>query len=338
MDHVLCPHCGQAIHADSQLADRAFACPSCRGQFTVFAAEPVPPPVVVSPLPLPPPTPRRRPPPKDNTVLIIAGVAVAIVLLLGIGIAVYTAITRTRDSSGASVADSRPGSGRRPAGGNRSQSLDPSRPLPPLDQLIGRPFPADHPDAEARIAEAGSRKTSVIQSGNEVRIGDVHVSDNPIGEYGGFAFGINQDREGQPIVTTSSGEEPLRIPRSFGADKGIVERFLKQHHGAANVRIEQLAEDPYYLADLAADPPTTQRIIHDGRSREEIQKHIDKLSEVQPLKLSIGKLQRIGTVVRAVYRLQGRGSGMRSEEEFLVLNGKVVYRFGSSRSASLGNE
>jgi hypothetical protein len=56
-------------------------------------------------------------------------------------------------------------------------------------------------------------------------------------------------------------------------------------------------------------------------------------------KRSISKLERIGTVVRAVYRLQGRTSAaVRSEEEFLVLNGRVVHRFASSRSVIVGGD
>jgi hypothetical protein len=334
MDNVLCPHCGQAVLCDPQHAGREIGCPGCQGQFTMPTAPPavtrvpLPPPVIRPSQPdLPPPVlvtaPPKLPraaakrPAHDGTKLLLAGIAAIALLLVGFGLVVV--INWPPDESG----------------GQATVSMDRSRPLPPLDQLIGRPFPADHPDAEARIAEAQQRKISIIQGGGEVRLGDVSVSDDPIGDYGGFTFGIIMEKEDETLLlTTDRAEEPLQFPRSFSTHKSVVQKFLEQHHGAANIRIEQLIDQPYYLARLRTGDRPIRDFVH-GRSRNELQAKIYAGDEANDGdRRAIHKIERVGTVVRAVYRL----GSVNSEEEFLVLNGKVVYRFASSRSASLGGD
>ena len=62
---------------------------------------------------------------------------------------------------------------------------------------------------------------------------------------------------------------------------------------------------------------------------------LDELSELIDGPLTITRLERIGSVVRAVWRLEGKPNAVRSADEFLVLNGKVVHRFRSDRGAIL---
>jgi hypothetical protein len=338
MDNVLCPHCGQAVLCDPQLAGRTIACPGCQGQFTMSAAPahpvasvpampPLPPPVIRTSQPdLAPPVfvtaPPKQPhaaakrPAQGSKTLLIAGIAAAALLLVGIGLVVV--INWPTGESG----------------GQATASIDPSRPLPPLDQLIGRSFPADHPDAAARIAEGQQRKISIMQGGGEVQIGDVSVSDNPISDYGGFTFGIITEKDGTLLLTTDRGEEPLQFPNSYTSHKSIVQKFLERHHGAANIRIEQLIDQPYYLARLRAGDRPIQDIVH-GRSRDELQAKIDAGDEGNEGDgRAIRKIERVGTIVRAVYRL----GSVNSDEEFLVLNDQVVTRFASSRGVSLGGD
>ena len=356
MDNVLCPHCGQAVLCNPQLVGQALACPSCQGQFTMPAAvakpaasipakpagipvmPPLPPPVIrtsqpdsppafVTAPPKPPVTTKR--PALDQKTLLIAGIAATALLLVGAGLVVV--INWPPDESGEVAA------GGQRTGSQGNEPLDSSEPLPPLDQLIGRKFPADHPDAEARIAEARQRSISIMQGGGEVQIGDISVSDNPARDYGGFQFGMITEKDGTIFLVTGGGKEPLQIPRSFASHKSIVQNFLERHHGAAAIRFEQLTDEPYYLARLKPDqeprPGSTPETEH-GRSREEIQRTLDLVAAETEIRYSIGKLERIGTVVRAVYRI----GPTQSEEEFLVLNGKVVFRFPSSRSVSVGGD
>jgi hypothetical protein len=203
--------------------------------------------------------------------------------------------------------------------------------------LIGRPFPADHPDAQARIAEAQRRKISIAQGGNEVRLGDVDVTNDPASDYGGFVFGISRDTDKPPMLTTARGEEPLRIPRSFRSDQATVRQFLERHHGAANVQFEQWSEEPYYLAHLNNGQREDVHFNH-GRSRTEIERDLDSLNDGLEEPFTIGRLERIGSVVRVVYRLQQQGGGVDSDEEFLVLNDQVVNRLTSSRGTTLGRD
>ena len=344
MTMVSCPHCGQAVEGDPQLAGRVVACPGCQGHFTMPAASsPLPaPPVVLPPAPQGGAT-RRQPPPDFTPRLVTWGITLAIVLVAGVGLIIALAMnSANRDSHALEAAIGKGSAGNRPtspagatAGGSDQLAGDSGR-LPELDQLIGRTFSARHPDAEARIAEAERHKISVIQSGDQVRVGDVHVSDNPVSEHGGFRFGFKTKEDGTLMLLTASGEEPLRRPSSFAADQAAVREFLKRHRGAANLKIEQLTQQPYYLAQVAAEGGQKFRSspIH-GRSRQEIQKRLDLISESLNADLSIEKLERIGSVVRSVYRFEERTNPVRCDEEFLVLNGKVVNRLGGSREATL---
>jgi hypothetical protein len=340
MSFVSCPHCGQVIEGDPQLAGRVVACPSCPHQFTMPAeSSPILAPPVVSLSAPPRGAPRRQPPPDYTPRLVAWGITLAIVLVAGVGLIIALAMnSANRDSHAPEAAIGKGSAGNRPtspagatAGGSELPS-DSGR-LPELGQLIGRTFSANHPDAEARIAEAKRRNISVLQSGDKVRIGDVKVSNNPISDFGGFVFGIGQHPDGTVTLTTSGGDEPLRTTNSPASDRRAVEQFLQRHHGAANVKIEQLTDEPYYLARLANLQQKELRGIEHGRSSQEIQRKLDltsQRSDASPV--SIRKLERIGSVVRVVYRLAGT---TRSDEEFLVLNGKVVYRFRSGRSAIL---
>ena len=344
MTMASCPHCGQAIKGDLQLAGRVVACPSCQRQFTM-PAEPLPlagPPVVL------PPAPQRggsrRQPPPDYTPRIVAwGITVAIVLVAGIGLIIALAMNSASRGPHAPQASGKDSAGSRqsspPGSSAGSQSPGDSERLPKLDQLIGRSFSANHPDAEARMAEAKRRKVSVIQSGDKVHIGDVVVSNNPASEYGGFGFGFIHKPDGTLMLTTSSGQEPLRRSGSFASDQAAVREFLKRHHGAASVKIEKLSEQPYYLGHVVDKSGNKLSGVHDGRSREEILKPLDTLSEITDAgPFTITRLERIGTVVRAVWRLQGKPNAFRSDDEFLVLNGRVVQRFRSDRDAILFEE
>jgi hypothetical protein len=350
MDNVLCPHCGQAVLCNPQLAAQVVACPGCQGHFTMPATA-LPPTVTTS---LPPPvirTSHSEPPPRivtappkqphatvkrprqDQRTLLVAGIAAAVLLLVGIGLVVV--INWPPGESGAVAADGDRRSRGDLTGGHENELLDPSRPLPPLDQLIGRSFPADHPDAEARIAEASERKISVMQGGGKVQLGDVSVADIPTGDYPGFQFGMITEKDGRILLTTNDGKEPLQIPRSFASHRSIVQRFLEQHHGAA-IRIEQLTDQPYYLARLKSDQeqrPGATPETHHGRSREKIQANLDQLAELG-IRYSISKLERIGTVVRAVHRV----GPAQTDEEFLVVNNKVVLHFGSIVSVITGGD
>ena len=360
MDNVLCPHCGQAVLGDPQFAGRVIACPGCRGQFTmpvpavlpapaqpaaripapppvtapppvIRTSQPDSPPVIVTCTPKPRQTAAKRPA-VDQKTLLIAGIAAAALLLMGLGLVVV--INWPPGDSGEVAASAANGQ----RGGQENELLDRSRPLPPLDQLIGRPFPADHPDAEARIAEAERRKISIMQGGGEVQLGDVSVgnvsvADIPTGDYPGFQFGMITEKDGRIILTTNDGKEPLQIPRSFASHKSIVQKFLEQHHGAA-IRIEQLTEKPYYLARLTARGKPTTNILR-GRTREELEAQLAEVDELDPAaQYAIGKLERIGTVVRAVHRV----GPVQSDEEFLVVNNKVVRHFGSTVSVITGGD
>ncbi len=346
MYNVACPLCGQTVQGNPQLAGHVVTCPGCQQQFEMPGYNPHP----QFSQPLADPFQNQRKPSSFDfkTIIIAAGITCAVLLLAATGVAVAIALGTSGSDSDNSVAAGGGGwlGGKQSSddGGSsaaKQQDLfDHSQPLPELDELIGRPFSATHPDAEARMAEAEQRGITRIRSGDRARIGDIEVTNDPIADYGGFVFGLSQDnrdgKDGQLMLVTDSGTEPLRVPRSFSGDKTAVEQFLKRHHGAANVKIERVTEQPYYLAHLAVQSAPELRPIRHGRSRQEIQQELDDENDLSDGdRLSIRKLERVGSVIQVVYRLHNGTNEVRSDEAFLVLNGKVVYRYHSDRSAIL---
>jgi hypothetical protein len=298
MSIVSCPHCGQAIEGDPQLAGRVVACPGCQRQFTM-PAEPLPlpaPPVVLPPAPQRS-GPRRQPPPDYTPRIVAWGITVAIVLVVGIGLIIALAM-----NSG-----SRDGHANKAVGNGSAGSTSGG--------------------SDARTADAKRRGVSVIQSGNQVTIGDAQVANNPVSELAG---GLKMDKDGTLMVITASGQEPLRPPGSVAADQAAVRELLKRQHGAHNLKIEQLTPQPYCVAHIGGEGGKKLRSsLFCGRTREEIQNDVDETAKVIKAGLSIEKLERIGSVVRSVYRYDARTCSVRSSDEFLVLNGKVVTRFSS---------
>jgi len=330
MSIVSCPHCGQPIKGDLQLAGRVVACPGCQRRFTMPVAQlPLPsPPVVIPPAPLRSVS-RRQPPPEYKSRIIAWAITLAIVLVAGVGLIIALAVnSANRDGQATKAAVGKRSAGS--TGGGSERPLSDSEQLPEFNQLVGRPFSAKHPDAEARMAEAKRRGLSVIQSSKQVTISDAQVANNTGSEIGGFQYGLKMDKDGTLMLTTASGQEPLRPPGSVAADQAAVREFLKRHHGADNLKIEQLTPQPYYVAHIAAEGgKKLNSSLFYGRTREEIQKNVDEAAEAINAGLSIEKLERIGSVVRSVYRFDARTYSVRSNDEFLVLNGKVVTRFRS---------
>jgi hypothetical protein len=290
-------------------------------------AEPLPlpaPPVVLPPAPQRS-GPRRQPPPDYTPRIVAWGITVAIVLVVGIGLIIALAMNSGSRDGHANKAVGNGSAGSTSGGSDRPPSD--SQRLPEFNPLTGRPFSAKHPDGEARTADAKRRGVSVIQSGNQVTIGDAQVANNPVSELAG---GLKMDKDGTLMVITASGQEPLRPPGSVAADQAAVREFLKRQHGAHNLKIEQLTPQPYCVAHIGGEGGKKLRSsLFCGRTREEIQKDVDETAKVIKAGLSIEKLERIGSVVRSVYRYDARTCSVRSSDEFLVLNGKVVTRFSS---------